>query len=113
MNFELELLNWIRFYPVFHIKRLELADPEILIQTKKSPRLTRYNKYKVEKIKDYNLETRQYIIKWKRYLKKKNTWEPIKYLKNCKKIIRKSEYPLEEDNTIIRNFDFQKSSVRK
>ena len=98
---------------MFYIKRLESADSKMLIQIKKLLRLFQYNKYKIEKIKDYDLETHQYIVKWKRYPKKKNIWELIEYFEDCKKIIRKSEYLLGEENAIIKNSDFQELLIRK
>ena len=63
MNFKLELLNWIRFYSVFYVKRLKLVNPKILIQIKKLPKLSQYNEYEIEKIEDYDSETHQYIVK--------------------------------------------------
>ena len=57
MNFKLKLLNWIRFYPMFYVKKLELVDPEMPVQTKELSRLSQYNKYEIKKIKDYNPET--------------------------------------------------------
>ena len=100
VNFELELSNWIRIYPVFHIEKLEPADPETPIRTKESPKLSRYDEYKVEKIEDYDPKSHQYIVKWKRYPQKENTWEPIENLGNCRKVIRKSGYPLEKETTV-------------
>ena len=31
VNFELELLDWIKIYPMFHVEKLKSADSEILI----------------------------------------------------------------------------------
>ena len=63
VNFKMKLLNWIRLYFIFYVKRLESADSKISIRIKESLRFSQYNKYKIEKIKDYDLETHQYIIK--------------------------------------------------
>ena len=113
INFKLELSSWIRLHSVFYVKKLKSANSKILVRIKESLKFSRYNKYKVEKIEDYNLKTRQYIVKWKRYPKEENTWELVEYLGNCKEIIKKSEYPLERDNVIIKNFDFRQPPVWK
>ena len=72
MNFKLELLNWIKFHSIFYIEKLESADPEISIQIKKLLKFLQYNKYKIKRIKNYNLEICQYIVKQKKYPREKN-----------------------------------------
>ena len=57
MNFELKLLNWIKIYLMFYIKKLESINPEILVRTKELLKLLRYNEYKVKKIKNYDLKS--------------------------------------------------------
>ena len=58
VNFKLKLSNWIRIHPIFYIEKLESADSEVSVQTKESPKLSRYNEYEIEKIEDYDSETR-------------------------------------------------------
>ena len=111
VTFELELSKETKIHPIFHILFLESANPETPAQDK-SPKLSSDNEYEIESIRDYDPETRQYIVKWKRYPQKKNTWEPIENLGNCREVIRKSEYPLEEEIT-VRNPGPQESVDRR
>ena len=103
----------MRIYPMFYVEKLESTDPEIPVRTKESPRLLRYDEYEVERIEDYDSETRQYIVKWKRYPEEENTWELIEYLENCKEAIRRSGYPLEGEGTAIRRSGFRESLDRQ
>ena len=72
INYELELLDGIKIYPVFHVLLLEFADPRILILIKILLGLVLGNKYEVERITGYDSKTQRYVIKWKEYLMKKN-----------------------------------------
>ena len=72
--FELELSKKMRIHPVFHILLLESVNSDTPVQNKLL-RLLSENKYEVEKIKDYDAITDQYLIKWKNYNEDKNTWE--------------------------------------
>ena len=60
----------MKIYPIFYIFLLKLINPEIPVFTKLS-KLSSENKYKIEKIIDYNYKNQQYFVKWKRYNKKK------------------------------------------
>ena len=52
--FKLELSKGTRIHPVFYILFLESADPETSIQNKLS-KLLLEDKYKIKKIKNYNI----------------------------------------------------------
>ena len=52
----------MRIYPVFYIFLLKSINPEIPIFIK-SPKLLSENKYKIERIIDYNYKNQQYFIK--------------------------------------------------
>ena len=112
VTFKLELSKGTKIYSVFHILFLESANPETLVQDKPL-KLLPDNEYKIENIKNYNSETRQYIVKWKGYSEEENTWEPVEYLMECKEIIRKVEYLLEEERVTIKNFGSRKSPPRQ
>ena len=68
----MELLDKIKIYLIFRISLLKFADLRISISIKKSLRFASNNKYEIEKITEYNPKTRQYIIKWKKYLIEEN-----------------------------------------
>ena len=53
--FKLELFKETRIYPIFYISLLESTDSKILIQNKPLKLLSE-NKYKIESIRDYDLE---------------------------------------------------------
>ena len=61
----------MRIYSVFYISLLESTNSSILIQNKLL-RLLLENKYKIKRIKDYNVFMNQYLIKQKNYNKDKN-----------------------------------------
>ena len=52
----------MKTYPVFYISLLEPANPEILIFIQ-LPKLLPENKYKIEKIIDYDYKNQQYFVK--------------------------------------------------
>ena len=54
INYKLNFPKNMCIYSVFYIFLLELVDPEILVQNK-SPKLLSENKYKIEKIINYNI----------------------------------------------------------
>ena len=56
VTFELELSKGIKIHPVFYVLLLKSANPETPIQDKPS-KLLSDNKYEIESIRDYNLET--------------------------------------------------------
>ena len=90
LNYELDLPKKMKIYPIFYISLLEPANSETPVSTK-PPKLLSENKYKIEKIIDYDYKNQQYFIKWKRYDKKKNIWEPKKNLTGCEDLIQSFE----------------------
>ena len=60
--FKLKLLKKMRIYSIFYILFLESINFNILVHNKLFEILLK-NKYKVKKIKDYNIFTNQYLIK--------------------------------------------------
>ena len=54
INYKLNLLKNIRIYSMFYIILLELASPNVLLVIRKLLEFAQNNKYKVEKIIDYN-----------------------------------------------------------
>ena len=103
--FKLELPKKIKIHPIFHILLLELVNSNTSIQNKLFKLLE--NKYKIEKIEDYNILTNQYLMKWKKYDKDKNIWE----IRNnfTEKILRiLAQYEYCRKIHYIKNFGFPK-----
>ena len=62
----------MKVYPIFYISLLKSANSETLIVNQRLSKLSRYKKYKIKNIKEYDPKTQRYIIKWKRYLTEKD-----------------------------------------
>ena len=73
INYELDLPQDAKVFPVFHISLLELADPNTPIQDTFHYEAQEEDEYEVENI----LEKRgtKYLVKWKGYLDIESTWE--------------------------------------
>ena len=71
LNYELDFPKEMKIYPVFYIFLLESVNPETPISIK-LPKLSSKNKYKIEKIINYDYKNQQYFIKWEKYNNSKN-----------------------------------------
>ena len=72
-------------YSVFYTNLLERADPSTLLQETFHHENDDTAEYKVERVVAHKLKN--FLIKWKDYKDKDNTWEPVKNLKNCQQKI--------------------------
>lgn len=56
--------------------------------------------YEVENIIDKKIEDGNtlYLVKWKGYTEKSNSWEPVSSFKNCKNLLLKYELVEDEDD---------------
>ena len=92
-SFKLKLSKGMQWkYSVFHISLLESASKEVLTLTQvlNNYLMKQEGRYKVEQIlqhKDINNKC-HYLIKWKGYLASENTWEPMKNLDKCQRIMK-------------------------
>ena len=68
-------------HSVFYISLLERADLSIFLQETFHHENDDTAEYKIERIVAHKLEN--FLVKWKSYKDKDNTWEPVKNLKNC------------------------------
>jgi hypothetical protein len=88
-NYRLSLPAKMRIHPVFHISLLEPAPANARLEAEIE--LDNDEKeWEVEKILDsrtHNTDT-EYLVKWKGYDDKDNTWEPLKNLTNCQEALR-------------------------
>lgn len=88
VNYELCLPKSMRIHPVFHISRLEPA-PQDAELAKDIQIEVDETDYEVEAIRDLRKFGSQwkYLVKWAGYGETDNTWEPLKNLKGCQKMV--------------------------
>ena len=87
INYELNLPINARIFLVFHIFVLKSIHSNVSIQTTFRYQSQEDQEYEVEKI--LKRRNQQYLVKWKKYLTTKNTWESLKNLENCRQRLRK------------------------
>jgi hypothetical protein len=85
--------NW-KIHPTFHVDQLRKyhEDPRNPNFPKPPPDLVgEHEEWEVERILDTRLfgkkKTQQYLVKWKGYTEKDNTWEPMSNLPNAKELV--------------------------
>jgi transposase InsO family protein len=88
-NYELSLPDTMHIHPVFHISLLEKAPANAPDQD--HPIEVYEEEFEPEKILKKEVRNGQtfYLVKWKNYDEKDNTWEPVKHLTNCRHLITK------------------------
>ena len=64
----------MRVHLIFYISLLELTDLSTLLQDTFHYKAKKKNKFEIEAI--LAQENQRYLIKWKKYLKIENIWEP-------------------------------------
>jgi hypothetical protein len=79
-----------KIHPVFHISLLELAPENAKIAENVEINDDTEQEYEVERILNHKQVSRKpyYLIKWKGYNTSENTWEPIKNLTGCHRLIQ-------------------------
>jgi transposase InsO family protein len=87
-NYELSLPETMHIHPVFHISLLEKAPANAPDQD--HPIEVYDEEFEPEKILKKEVRNGQtfYLIKWKGYDEEDNSWEPVKHLKNCRRLVR-------------------------
>ena len=85
VSYELSLPKNTRIHSIFHINLLESADLSTFIR-KDFHFEDSDEEYTVEKILEK--KGQKYLIKWKKYSHSDNTWESLKNLTNCKKLLQ-------------------------
>ena len=86
VNYELSLPKNIRIHSIFYINLLEPADSSTSIQ-KKFHYENSKEEYTVKKILER--KDQSYLIKWKNYSHTDNTWESLKNLTDCQRLLKK------------------------
>ena len=97
VNYELKLPPDTQIHPVFHISLLEPADSKTPVQITLHNFKEYKNKYKVKKI--LQQKDQKYLVKWKGYTDRENTWEPLKNLANCQKHLQEFHHQVQETFT--------------
>ena len=104
---ELELPSMIKIHPVVNVSWIRQYKPQIEGQRKKTPQLViikGQEEWEVEKIiNKRKVQGRdKYLVQWKRYMAKKDTWKSRENLKNAMKLVEefKKEYHREEEEEI-------------
>ena len=87
VNYELNLLIDAKIFSIFHVFVLESTHSNTSIQITFRYQTQEDQKYEVERI--LRQQGQQYLIKWKEYPTSKNTWEPLRNLKNCTELLRR------------------------
>ena len=87
INYELNFFVDAKVWLVFHVSFLKSTHSKTLVQITFRYQKQKNQKYEVEQI--LRQKGQQYLVKWKKYLITKNTWESRKNLTNCSKELRK------------------------
>ena len=95
VNYELNFLVDAKIFLVFHIFMLKSTHSNTSIQKIFRYRSQENQEYEVEQI--LQKQSQQYLIKWKRYFTSKNTWESLKNLESCQRLLQ--EFQQREDWT--------------
>ena len=85
VNYELNLFTNARVFLVFHVFVLKSTYSKTSIQITFRYQSQKDDEFEVKKI--LKQKGQKYLVKWKRYLTSKNTWESLKNLKNCTKLL--------------------------
>ena len=90
---ELEVLGSVKIHPVVDVSRVQMYKDQVENQKKECPLLViiEEEEYKVEKIlnKRKFREKDRYLVWWKGYMTKEDTWEPRENLGNAGDLVEK------------------------
>ena len=87
INYELNFFIDAKIFSIFHIFMLKFAHLNTSIQITFRYKSQKNQKYEIERI--LRQKNQQYLIKWRKYLTSKNTWEPRENFTNCSKELKR------------------------
>ena len=95
VNYELDFFVDVKIFLVFHISLLKSTHSNTSIQTMFCYQSQEDQEYEVERI--LRRQSQQYLMKWKGYFTKENTWESLKNLGNCRRKLQEFQ---KQENSI-------------
>ena len=113
---ELELPKSIRIYPVVNISRVRLYKPQVKRQKKILPKpviIKGEKEFKVEKILNKRMVQgkEKFLVRWKEYMAKEDTWESRKNPENTKELVKEFERKYREEAEKLRQQEQEKEKV--
>jgi len=104
---ELELPKSIRIHPVVNVSRVQLYKPQVEGQKKIPPKsviIEEVEEIEVEKILNKRIvrEKEKFLVRWKGYMAKEDTWENRENLENTKELVEEFEREYREEAKELR-----------
>jgi len=104
---ELELPKSIRIHPVVNVSRVQLYKPQVEGQKKIPPKsviIEEIEEIEVEKILNKRIvrEKEKFLVRWKGYMAKEDTWENRENLENTKELVEEFEREYREEAKELR-----------
>ena len=107
-NYKLNFLIDAKVFFVFHIFMLKSTHLNTSIQITFRYQSQKNQEYEIERI--LQRKCQKYLMKWKEYFTTKNTWESLKNLENCQKLLR--EFRQRKNRTKLSMLE-EKISIKK
>jgi hypothetical protein len=93
VTFKLKLPKAMKVHPVYHASKFIPYHEDTIAGCKPTEpppiKVEGYNEFEVEEILDSTIKRKkiQYLVKWKGYDPPYNTWEPLRNLQHCIKLV--------------------------
>ena len=115
---ELELPSTVKIHPVVNISRIQRYIGQVEGQKKEQPALViikEEEEWEVERIlnKWWIREKDKYLVWWKGFIAKSNTWEEKENLGNAKEAVKEFEKEYQQDMEDIRRQERKEGTFRR